>query len=161
MSSGGLYSTVDCDSLDTLDYDKASGAFYGIGLLTSPQVQRVLVRLSPDAKACNVVGAIPDHFMIAGGVSALDEGAGILCECDSSANCLARSERLRLFPSADWISAPGGYPVNYTLNVYNLIGTRLSDASTVSDVPFCCFGGCQPPATQPICPWSLEFNNGT
>ena len=138
MSSGSVYSTVDCDTVETLDYDRASGSFFGIGLLTSPVVERVLVRLSPDAKTCSVVGPIPNYFMIGAGVSALDEAAGVLY----------------------WIAAPGGYPVNYTLNVYNLVGTRLSDASTASEVPFCCFGGCQSPATQPDCPWSLEFNDG-
>ena len=124
MSSGNVYSTADCDTVETLDYDKASGYFFGIGLLTAPSVQRALVRLTPDAKTCSVVGVIPDYFMIGAGVSALDESSGILY----------------------WVAAPGGYPVNYTLNVYNLVGTRISDASTASEAPFCCFGGCQPPA---------------
>ena len=137
MSSGDVYTTSDCGGLETIDYDAGSGAFYGIGLRTSPAVERTLVRLSSDARSCAVVGAVPGYIMIAAGMSALDESAGVLY----------------------WIAAPGGSPVNYTVNVYNLVGTRLSDAATVSETPFCCVGGCQPPATQPPCPLSIEYNN--
>lgn len=137
MSSGALYTAADCGGVETLDYDPVSGAFYGVGLRASPSVQRTLVRLAPDARSCSVVGAIPDYIMIAAGVSALDSTGGVLY----------------------WVAAPGGYPVNYTLNVYDLVGTRLADAATASAAPFCCFGACQPPATQPPCPWSLEYND--
>lgn len=137
MSNGDVYATPDCNTVETLDYDSTSGSFFGIGLQLTPTVQRTLVKLSPDAKSCSVVGTIPNYVMIAGGMSALDSNAGVLY----------------------WISAPGGYPVNYTLNVYNLVGTSISDASTVSETPFCCFGGCTPPATQPDCPWSIEYND--
>jgi hypothetical protein len=100
--------------------------------------------------------------MIGAGVSAIDETSGILYWI--SGELFRRQFVLCVITLRTHTSysraAPGGYPVNYTLNVYNLVGTNLADATTASTVPFCCFGGCQPPATQPICPWSLEFNNG-
>jgi hypothetical protein len=102
MSSGKPAPKPDCGGLETLDYDRKSGSFYGIGLQVrfsrrsmlglasfesvtaaclaqvSPTVQRTLVKMTPDASSCSVVGIIPDYFMIGAGVSAIDETAGIL-----------------------------------------------------------------------------------
>jgi len=137
LSSGEAQILPDCGELETLAFCASERAFYGIGLRNSKS-QRVLVRLAlgdSGPPTCKVIGDIDGYYMIGAGMSALDEGAGVLY----------------------WLAAPGGFPVNYTISAYHIVGTRLADATTVSDARFCCFSQCELAPPLPTCPWSIEF----